>query len=64
MSTYTRTEIALLSEGDEFIDHNDIPHVVTGFSFHDAPGIVTVHTDQRPVGTTYPTLTLVWRERR
>lgn len=59
--TYSRTEIAHLRVGDEFIDANDIPHIVTGFSFHDAPGIVTVHSDQRPAGITYGTTVLVWR---
>lgn len=60
MSTYKRTEVAHLTEGTEFIDANDHPNVVTGFTFHDSPGTVTVHTNLYPTGVFHRTTDLVW----
>ena len=63
MTHYRPTEVGHLREGVEFIDANDIPQVVTSFSFfHDNPGIVTVHTDLLPMGTVYATTALVWTQ--
>jgi hypothetical protein len=61
MTQYKLTEIAHLRVGSEFIDRNDIPHIVTGFTFWpDNPGLVTVLTDQLPLGCVYDTVALVY----
>jgi hypothetical protein len=61
--SYQATEVAHLHVGQEFIDRNDFPHVVQGFTFwHDNPGIVTVITDLLPLGMVMDTTTLVWTE--
>jgi hypothetical protein len=63
MSAYQRAEVATLRPGVTFIDRNDIPHVVQGFTFWpDNPGIVTVITDQLPFGMVMDTTALVWVE--
>ena len=58
---YRRTEVARLHVGDEFVDASDIPHIVTGFTFHRSPASVTVHTDMYPNGRDMTTTDLVWR---
>ena len=60
---YKLTEVATLRVGVEFIDRNDIPHIVQGFTFWpDNPGIVTVITDQLPLGMVMDTTALVYVE--
>jgi len=59
-ATYIRREVAHLCVGQEFVDSSDIPHVVTGFEFHNTPGTVTVLTDLYPNGIFFRTTDLVW----
>ena len=58
--TYVKREVATLTVGAEFVDRNDLLHVVTGFEFHDSPGTVTVLTDLAPAGLYMFTTELVW----
>jgi hypothetical protein len=61
VTAYRLAEIASLSVGDEFIDRNDFPHHVTGFTFWpDNIGVVTVLTDLLPLGVVYDTTALVY----
>ena len=58
--TYVKREVAALCVGSEFVDSSDLPHRVTGFAFHDAPGTVTVLTDLAPNGLYMRTTEQVW----
>ena len=60
MSKYVKREVARLHVGDEFVDRNDFPHVVTGFTFAKSPAVVTVHTDLYPLGIMLTTTDQVW----